>query len=543
MADINQNIKNAYRSMYEQKEEVLDETNKNDKSDDGDGLDAVQPKAVKKKFDDRKDKDIDNDGDVDSSDKFLHKRRKAVSKAMEKEGNAFSKALMAAKEKGEKKFKVGDKEYDVQSELNKLQNEMKEEMNPTVHVKKKGDKYCVYNADGSIAKEFDNKEDADKYAIDNHDKIMATAKTEKVHKDDDKMIKSQKKKMVDEEDEEEEEEPKMMDSDENPMKKKKKPMVPDADKSSEDDAEEDKPKVGIEKPEDKKKKKTSGNAGEKEAEISKIGEGTIKVDDYEGSSAGGQKAKKLGIKIKKISSSPFGGDNVQMSGPDAVLIKFAKGNLGVSAKAKTIKDVQKELSEAAQVSDFTNLLNELMAVDAVGKKKKEKDGSEPEEKGENNPEGETDFVDAHGKKDVVVDGEKAIDDTSKTAKDTKPGKHVKQQQAKGDSKPIKSTEAPVKGEKEPKEGEGKKSIKTENTLMDLAIKALSGKNVPEMRKIVASAKEDNRNPFDARTKDAKSFLERMAKRKNGDKGTMVKDNDPKDLPMQPKELPKTKGEK
>jgi hypothetical protein len=62
------------------------ETNKNDKSDDGEGLDAVQPKAVKKKFDDRKDKDIDNDGDTDSSDKFLHKKRKAISKAMKKEG-------------------------------------------------------------------------------------------------------------------------------------------------------------------------------------------------------------------------------------------------------------------------------------------------------------------------------------------------------------------------------------------------------------------------------------------------------------------------
>jgi len=57
------------------------EDNTNDKSDDGDGLDKVQPKAVKKKFANRKDKDIDNDGDVDSSDKYLHKRRKAISKA------------------------------------------------------------------------------------------------------------------------------------------------------------------------------------------------------------------------------------------------------------------------------------------------------------------------------------------------------------------------------------------------------------------------------------------------------------------------------
>ena len=45
-------------------------------------LDKVNPKAVKKKFDDRKDKDIDNDGDVDSSDEYLHKRRQAISKNM-----------------------------------------------------------------------------------------------------------------------------------------------------------------------------------------------------------------------------------------------------------------------------------------------------------------------------------------------------------------------------------------------------------------------------------------------------------------------------
>ena len=45
-----------------------------------DKLDPVNKDAVKKKFADRKDKDIDNDGDVDSTDKYLHKRRKAISK-------------------------------------------------------------------------------------------------------------------------------------------------------------------------------------------------------------------------------------------------------------------------------------------------------------------------------------------------------------------------------------------------------------------------------------------------------------------------------
>ena len=68
-------------------EAIMDvvEDNTNDKSDDGEGLDKVQPKAVKKKFKDRKDKDIDNDGDEDDSDEFLHKKRKAISKAMAKE--------------------------------------------------------------------------------------------------------------------------------------------------------------------------------------------------------------------------------------------------------------------------------------------------------------------------------------------------------------------------------------------------------------------------------------------------------------------------
>ena len=60
-------------------------------------LDAVDKNAVKKKFADRKDKDIDNDGDTDSSDEFLHKKRKAISKAM-------------AKETKKENFEVGTKE-------------------------------------------------------------------------------------------------------------------------------------------------------------------------------------------------------------------------------------------------------------------------------------------------------------------------------------------------------------------------------------------------------------------------------------------------
>src|SRR6056300_243041 len=44
------------------------------------GLDPVNKNAVKKDFKDRQDKDIDNDGDTDSTDKYLHTRRQAISK-------------------------------------------------------------------------------------------------------------------------------------------------------------------------------------------------------------------------------------------------------------------------------------------------------------------------------------------------------------------------------------------------------------------------------------------------------------------------------
>ena len=80
--DIEETIKQVVEGSYKKKKM---EDASNDKSDDGEGLDKVDPKAVKKKFKDRKDKDIDNDGDTDDSDEYMHKKRKAISKSMEKE--------------------------------------------------------------------------------------------------------------------------------------------------------------------------------------------------------------------------------------------------------------------------------------------------------------------------------------------------------------------------------------------------------------------------------------------------------------------------
>ena len=89
-------------------------------------LDPVNKKAVKKDFDDRKDKDIDNDGDVDDSDEYLHNRRKTVSKAtkneevdldegiQDKKAVAAMKAMLdgMSKEDAIKKYGVSPKKLD-----------------------------------------------------------------------------------------------------------------------------------------------------------------------------------------------------------------------------------------------------------------------------------------------------------------------------------------------------------------------------------------------------------------------------------------------
>ena len=67
----------------------------------------------------QEDADIDNDGDVDKSDKYLHKRRKAIGKAMGKKSMKEGKDCECSDEKDKKKMKKGSAEVEQVDELYK----------------------------------------------------------------------------------------------------------------------------------------------------------------------------------------------------------------------------------------------------------------------------------------------------------------------------------------------------------------------------------------------------------------------------------------
>jgi len=69
-------------------------------------LDPVDHKALKGSHDQRKDKDIDNDGDVDSSDSYLHNRRKTVKKAINKEAHEMQVKKMGKDAMGAEKVEM-----------------------------------------------------------------------------------------------------------------------------------------------------------------------------------------------------------------------------------------------------------------------------------------------------------------------------------------------------------------------------------------------------------------------------------------------------
>ncbi len=76
-------------------------------------LDKVDDDELDGDHDDRKDKDIDNDGDVDNSDKFLHKKRKAIKKSKDDEVNEVSSNTL---KKYVKKARVSRDELDSKSQ-------------------------------------------------------------------------------------------------------------------------------------------------------------------------------------------------------------------------------------------------------------------------------------------------------------------------------------------------------------------------------------------------------------------------------------------
>ena len=119
------NVKLERKTYFENKPGSLEDAANKVVSE---GLDPVNKDAVKKKFDDRKDKDIDNDGDVDSSDKFLHKRRKAISKSM-KENPAMALGRTAAAAAG---TAIGNKIGDRITSSKKIKEDLGKEDEPKV---------------------------------------------------------------------------------------------------------------------------------------------------------------------------------------------------------------------------------------------------------------------------------------------------------------------------------------------------------------------------------------------------------------------------
>ena len=73
-------------ALYEDIGHVLNRYYDIDEALDPVDTDKVEPEDD---FKDREDKDIDNDGDVDDSDEYLHKKRQAISKAIKKESKSL----------------------------------------------------------------------------------------------------------------------------------------------------------------------------------------------------------------------------------------------------------------------------------------------------------------------------------------------------------------------------------------------------------------------------------------------------------------------
>ena len=79
----------------------------------------------------KEDSDVDNDGDVDSSDKYLMKRRKAIGKAMAKEDKVWAGFKELIEKKEEKEKKITGEGVDNKKLIKVFPDEVKEQMEKT----------------------------------------------------------------------------------------------------------------------------------------------------------------------------------------------------------------------------------------------------------------------------------------------------------------------------------------------------------------------------------------------------------------------------
>ena len=132
------NVKGEKVKQFDTKPEADAYAKKNHDALMKEAMDAVNKDALKGKHKDRKDKDIDNDGDVDSSDKYLHKRRKAISKSMKKGKDKEGDVEMNPKlDKGSKENSVEQKESTDESytDVPKVGTSMKQKRKNAAHDK------------------------------------------------------------------------------------------------------------------------------------------------------------------------------------------------------------------------------------------------------------------------------------------------------------------------------------------------------------------------------------------------------------------------
>jgi hypothetical protein len=162
-----------------------------------DDLDKADPKASKKSFKDREDKDIDNDGEVTDADEYLHNKRKAITKAVAKQDEAKKEKKESTLTKDKEKQDEDTEEDKDHDEIKKEKKEstltkakMIEEIGAKMESMKKGNVLKAYEAlmteledDENIEESLESRFNRDELKIDVSQDVAALLSGEKLSED------------------------------------------------------------------------------------------------------------------------------------------------------------------------------------------------------------------------------------------------------------------------------------------------------------------------------------------------------------------------